>query len=57
MSPLENPVYLGDAVYASNDGYQVWLHLGSHTATPVLALEPKVLLALIAYANEQGFIA
>jgi hypothetical protein len=41
--------YLGDAVYASFDGYQVWLHVGRHDAEPVVALEPAVLDALNRY--------
>ena len=48
--------YLGDAVYASNDGYQVWLHLNSHNEPALIALEPAVLLALIKYAQKNiGF--
>jgi hypothetical protein len=41
--------YLGDSVYASFDGFQVWLHLNSHHAPPVVALEPKVIEALNMY--------
>ncbi len=41
--------YLGDGVYASFDGYQVWLHVGSHTASPCVALEPPVIVALNRY--------
>jgi hypothetical protein len=46
----EHAVYLGDAVYASFDGYHIWLHLGRHDAPPLIALEPQVLAALNAYA-------
>lgn len=52
-----NAEYLGDGVYASFDGYHVWLHVGEHTATPVVvvALEPAVLKALVCYnARMQG---
>ena len=45
------PIYLGDAVYASNDGYQVWLHLNSHDSAPLIALEPSVMYALVEYAK------
>jgi len=41
--------YLGDAVYASFDGYQVWLHLNDHLTPPLIALEPAVLTALVLY--------
>lgn len=43
--------YLGDGVYASFDGYQVWLRLNAHNSTPLIALEPKVLRALVEYAK------
>lgn len=43
--------YIGDGVYASFDGYQVWLHLGSHDSTPLIALEPEVMAALVRYAE------
>jgi hypothetical protein len=38
--------YLGDGVYASFDGYQIWisLHDGSR-----IALEPEVIQALLKY--------
>lgn len=43
------PEYLGDGVYASFDGYQIWLHVGSHEAPPVVALEPAVMENLNQY--------
>jgi hypothetical protein len=43
--------YIGDGVYASFDGYQVWLHLGSHDSPPLIALEPNVMAALVRYAE------
>lgn len=42
--------YLGDGVYASFDGRHIWLHLGSHLAPPLVALESEVLEALFHYA-------
>jgi len=42
--------YLGDGVYASHDGYQIWLHVGDHRKPPVVALEPEVLHELNNYA-------
>lgn len=54
MPNLLNLQYLGDSVYASHDGYQVWLSVGDHRNAPVIALEPAVLLALAVYAKQQG---
>jgi hypothetical protein len=51
MSDLHEHEYLGDAVYASNDGWQIWLHLNDHNSPAIVALEPKVLEALIRYAE------
>ena len=53
---MNDPIYLGDAVYASHDGYQVWLSLNSHDAEPLIALEPNVLKALIQYAQRVGVL-
>jgi len=52
-APFENSVYLGDAVYASYDGYHIWLHLNDHRSPGLIALEPPVLQALIRYAKAQ----
>ena len=50
MSPVDqHDSYLGDGVYASFDGYQIWLAVNHHENKQV-ALEPQVLQALIAYA-------
>lgn len=40
--------YLGDGVYASHDGYQVWLAANNHE-NKVIALEPAVIAALMRY--------
>lgn len=44
--------YLGDGVYASFDGYQVWLHVNHHEAPPCVALEPAVIDALNRYFRD-----
>lgn len=44
--------YLGDGVYASFDGYQVWLHINHHEAPPCAALEPSVIDALNRYFRD-----
>lgn len=41
--------YLGDGVYASFDGFQVWLAVNHHE-NKVVALDPKVLENLGRYA-------
>ena len=46
----DNNIYLGDGVYASFDGYQIWLAVNHHENKQV-ALEPKVMEALLEYAN------
>lgn len=43
--------YIGDGVYASFDGYQIWLAVNHHTNV-VVALEPAVFDALVAYSNK-----
>jgi hypothetical protein len=45
------PVYLGDAVYASFDGYHIWLHLNDHRNPGLIAIEPQVYSALRLYAS------
>lgn len=38
--------YLGDGVYASFDGYHIWLDLRGQDSTTRIALEPSVLESL-----------
>lgn len=47
--------YLGDGVYASFDGFQIWL-AANHHENRVVALEPQILDALIAYAQRLGIL-
>ena len=47
----ENEKYLGDAVYASFDGYQIWLRTGDGNDNRI-ALEPAVFNALVDYHSE-----
>jgi hypothetical protein len=42
--------YLGDGVYASFDGYHIWL--GLDATTQIIALEPEVLSALNKFAAD-----
>ena len=46
---LTHERYLGDGVYASFDGYHVWLDLRAQDSTTRIALEPAVLDALDQY--------
>jgi acyl-CoA thioesterase FadM len=46
----EENKYIGDGVYASFDGYQIWLAVDNHH-NKVVALEPEVMQALINYHN------
>ncbi len=48
--PPVKPVYLGDAVYASFDGYQIWLTTGDG-GNQRIAIEPNVYFALREYAK------
>lgn len=47
----ERETYLGDAVYASFDGWNIWLRTGDGNNQRI-ALEPEVLAALVAF-NKQ----
>jgi hypothetical protein len=48
--PREN-IYLGDGVYASFDGYQIWLAVNHHDNLQ-LALDPQTMGALLRYAEK-----
>lgn len=50
--------YLGDGVYATFDGYQVWLRTSNGiTASPPIALEPSVMQSLIDYAKKRDAVS
>lgn len=49
MNDTEQNEYLGDGVYASFDGYQIWL-AANHHENKVVALEPAVMFRLEQYA-------
>jgi hypothetical protein len=50
MSEHHQDEYLGDGVYASYDGFQIWLAVNHHTNKQI-AMEPSVLLSLLSYAE------
>jgi len=43
--------YLGDGVYVSFDGYQIWLRVPREDGDHVIALDPYVYKALDQYAR------
>lgn len=51
VRPPVEASYLGDAVYASFDGYHIWLHLNDHHSPGMIALEPAVYESLRHYAK------
>jgi hypothetical protein len=46
-----NGEYLADGVYATFDGYQVWLHTERYPVWVSIALEPETFDALLAYRD------
>lgn len=51
-------VYIGDGVYASFDGYQVWLRTERYGGIHAIALEPEVLSVLDEYVTRiREFVA
>jgi len=49
----QHPCYLGDGVYASFDGYHIWLKAGGLDQDDnQIALEPAVFEALVKYRRE-----
>ena len=44
--------YLGDGVYASFDGFMIWLDLRGQDSTTKIALEPGVFNGLIKYNQD-----
>ena len=51
MAEHKHHVYLGDGVYASFDGCQIWLTLYDHRNPPLIALDPDVFAKLTDYSN------
>jgi len=47
VSDARNPVYIGDGVYLSDDGFQLWLTVGHHDNPPLVALDEVTFNALI----------
>jgi hypothetical protein len=49
--------YLGDGVYASFDGYQIWLRVNDSDSEPLVALEAAVMHSLIGYAIKMRLVS
>jgi len=47
---MSEDVYLGDGVYASFDGFQIWLDTRAQEPVSRIALDPTTFDALLAYA-------
>ena len=45
----QSETYLGDGLYASFDGYQIWLRAPQMEGDHLVALEPPVYAALVAF--------
>lgn len=48
---MPEPAHLGDGVYVSFDGYQLWL-AANHHENKVVALEPGVMRRLVDWARQ-----
>jgi sulfur transfer complex TusBCD TusB component (DsrH family) len=48
---MDENTYLGDGVYASFDGYQIWLAVNHHENN-VVALDPDVFAQLCKYVEK-----
>ena len=53
FGPRVEETYLGDAVYASHDCYQIWLRTGDGNDQQI-ALDPSTYRALVEYAKRIG---
>lgn len=55
---MDNMLYLGDGVYASiSPGREyIYLHIGDHRNSAVVAIEPEVLNMLNLFAEAHGFL-
>ena len=47
-----NETYIGDGVYASYDGFQIWLRTEREGGDHEIALEPEVFASLTKYVGQ-----
>jgi hypothetical protein len=50
---MENETYLGDGVYASFDGFQIWLDTRAQHPVNRIALEQQVYEALLDFVRDR----
>ena len=56
MQSEQNPeAYLGDGVYASFDGWNIWLATRVQTPVHTICLEPEVIAALVKFMKSLGW--
>ena len=48
----DKETYLGDGLYASFDGFSIWLRAPRENGDHLVALEPSVYAALTAFARD-----
>lgn len=51
-----NESYLGDGLYASFDGFTIWLRAPREGGDHYVGLEPAVFVELLRYAEEIGML-
>ncbi len=51
----EKKIYLGDGVYATFDGWNIWLRVNSIDASEAVCLEPEVIAALFLFLKSLGW--
>lgn len=52
---MEKETYIGDGVYASFDGYQIWLRTVRDDAEHMIAIDHRTFEALYQYGHSWGF--
>jgi hypothetical protein len=51
LTDFQKETYLGDGVYASYDGFQIWLRTPREEGDHRIALEPEVLARFLEYRD------
>jgi hypothetical protein len=50
-----NEIYIGDGLYASFDGFSLWLRAPREHGDHYVALEPQMFADFVAFAQQHGF--
>jgi len=56
MAKILDDRYLGDGVYASHDGFHIWLDLRGQDGTTRIALDSQVQKALVLFKHDADLI-